>query len=119
MLTSGSAATGVQELRANLASGSPVEIAGYMLSAQLATALRTLNLSKMQPSSGDVYWLEVVAESGRDLSPASRRVADSWASGGLRLRTQCVAGLPFWSTVEATECAPLIEATTRMLAEGY
>lgn len=118
MLSGGGAATGVQELRAQLDAGSPMEIAGYMLSPKLAAALGNLRLSKLQPANGEVYWLEVVSQNGRGLSPAAQRVAESWTSGGVRLRTQCVTGPAFWSTVEATECPALITATTRMLDEG-
>ncbi len=118
MLSEGSAKTGVRELRAQLASGASLEIAGYTLAPQLTVPMGGLRLLDLEPQGRVVHWLEVVAEPGRELSPAARRVADAWVLGGARLGVQCVPGQPFWSTVETTECPALIAATTKILVEG-
>lgn len=118
MLSEGSAKTGVRELRAQLASGTPLEIAGYTLAPQLTASMDGLSLSDMVPQGKRVHWLEVVAEPGREMSPATRRVADAWVLGGAQLGIQCVSGQPFWSTVETTVCPALIAVTTKILTEG-
>lgn len=118
MLSDGSAKTGVRELRAQIASGVPLEVGGYTLAPQLMESIDGLRLSDMKPHDSMVHWLEVVAEPGRELSPAARRVADAWMHGGVRLEIQCVPGQPFWSTVETTECPPLIAATSKILVGG-
>jgi exosortase A-associated hydrolase 2 len=115
MLSAGRAKTGVPELRTQLASGEPIEIAGYTLSPRLTVAMDDVKLVDKAPPGKAVWWFEVVSEQGRELPPAAQRVARSWQDDGVRLAVQCVVGQPFWSTVETTECPALIRATTKML----
>jgi exosortase A-associated hydrolase 2 len=115
MLSAGSAKTGVKELRAQLASGEPIEIAGYTLSPRLTAAMDGLKLVEKKFPGKAVRWFEVVSEQGRELSPAGQRVAQSWLDDGVSVAVQCVVGEPFWSTVETTECPALIRATTNTL----
>jgi exosortase A-associated hydrolase 2 len=116
MMAEGSAKTGVRELRAQLASGESLEIAGYTLSPQLTAPIDGLKLVDKVSQGQTVQWLEVVPEQGRALPPAAQRVADACQSNGIRLAVQCVPGEPFWNTVETTECPALIAATTAILA---
>lgn len=118
MLAEGTAKTGVQDLRAALAAGSSVEIAGYTISAPLALPLVNLKLIDLAPKNGVVHWLEVVPEQGRPLPPASQRVADAWRSSGVRLDSECVPGQQFWNTVEITDAPELIAATVNVMADG-
>jgi len=118
MLSEGRSKTGVQALRATLGSGAALEIAGYDLTRQLAAALDGLKLADLEPAGKVVHWFELVPEAGRALPPAAQRVVDSWVRRGVRIDVQCVAGQPFWNTVEITECPALIAATTRVLADG-
>lgn len=118
MMSAGKAKTGLQELRTLLASGQTVEIAGYALSTELTARIDSLMLSALMAPASTAYWLEVTAESGRDLPPAARRVADAWVRDGIQLRVECVPGQSFWNTVETTECPELISATTKILAEA-
>ena len=117
MLSEGKSKTGVQELRASLASGAMVEIAGYELTQQITAAMDGIRLSDREPA-GKVHWFEVVPELGRALPPAARRIVEDWTQNGARLDVRCVTGQPFWNTVEITECPALIEATTQALAES-
>jgi len=117
MLSEGSAKIGVTDLRTKLAGGASIEVAGYILAPQLTVPLDGLRLTELQPLPKAVQWFEVVPEQGRELSPAARRVTESWAHRGVQLSIQCVPGLPFWTTVENTECPALIAATTKILSE--
>ena len=117
MLSEGSSKSGVQGLRADLAAGTPVEVAGYTLPPPLAASLDSLKLAGLKPLA-PVHWLEVVPEAGRQLPPAAQRVADSWMASGVRLQIECVPGQPFWNTLEITECPALVAATGRIFAEG-
>jgi exosortase A-associated hydrolase 2 len=116
MLSEGNAKTGAKELRAQLAAGESLEIAGYTLPPRLTAALDGLKLADKAFPGKAIQWLEVVPEQGRELSPAAQRVADAWVRDGVNLAVQCVPGQSFWSTVETTECAALIAATTKTLA---
>lgn len=111
MLAAGAATTALHELRRELAQGRSVEIAGYELPAQLASAIATLDLAAMLPAVQHVHWLEVGAEAGAPLRPASRRVVAAWATGGFPISTAIVPGEPFWSTIEIAECEALLGAT--------
>ena len=118
MLSATGSASGVQELRATLAAGTPVEVAGYLLSPALAASIDSLRLAALKPGPATVHWLEVVPQAGRALPPAAQRVADAWLQSGVRLNAQCVAGPPFWNTLEITDCPALISATDSIFAQG-
>jgi exosortase A-associated hydrolase 2 len=113
MLAEGRAASDVKEQRAMLASGIPVEVAGYTISPVLAHAVDRLKLSEFRPRTGFVHWLEVVASAERPLPLASQRLVDVWSREGIRMDVQCVPGQSFWNSLEITECAALIDATSR------
>lgn len=118
MLSAGRSKTGVQELRAALAAGEILEIAGYDLTQQLTSAIDGLKLADLVAVGKAVHWFEIVPEAGRALPPAAARVADHWTRNGALLDVECVAGQPFWNTLEITECPALIAATTQALAAG-
>jgi len=98
-----------KSLRAALAAGNIVEIAGYRLTPQLADELTVLKLIEPVPMCS-VDWLEVTSDSGT-LSPASQRVIDAWQDAGNVVRSRTVTGDPFWVTQEISECPDLLSAT--------
>ena len=118
MISAGTAKTGTQQLRAELAAGEMLEIAGYDLAPSLAQAIDRLKLVDLAPQSTAVHWIEVVSASQSPdlaLPPAAQRVVDSMRKNGVQLDTHCVSGEPFWVTPEITECPMLIERTIRVL----
>ena len=117
MLAEGSAQTGVRELRSALARGESLEIAGYDLHPRLATELDDLRLADLVPAVKRVHCLEVTAMSETKLSPASQRVLETWRSKNLDVYAAAVAGEPFWSTIEITECPALLAATEGSLSD--
>jgi exosortase A-associated hydrolase 2 len=115
MLAGGAATSALGELRAELAQGRSLEIAGYDLHPDLAAAIERLQLAPLRPVVKRVDWLEVGAEASAGARPGSQRVVERWRAAGLDVRTATVAGEPFWSTIEIAECAALVEATTEAL----
>ena len=115
MLAGGAATSALRELRAELAQGRALEIAGYQLHPELAQAIESLELASPPPAVKRIDWLEVGAEAGAGVRPGSQRVLERWKATGLDVRTATVAGEPFWSTVEITVCEPLVDATTEAL----
>lgn len=99
------------DMRATLGAGEPLEVAGYMLSPAMASALTAARLAP--PPGGPVHWLEVVLGEDARLAPASQRVADAWTASGCDLQTGAVLGDPFWSTQEIAVVPALLEQTTR------
>lgn len=104
------------ELRALLAAGHPVEVAGYEVSPALAQGLDELRLDRLiVPADAQIDWLEVEAEARPGLLPASQRVVENWRGAGVAVTTATVAGDPFWTLQETTIAPALIAATTEAL----
>jgi len=111
MLAGGAATSALRQLRDELAQGRSLEIAGYDLHPDLATAIERLQLELMKPAVKRVDWMEVGLEPNSAIRPASQRVIDRWKAEGLDVHTVAVPGEPFWSTVEIAECRALLDAT--------
>ena len=103
-------------LRAQLARGEAVEIAGYRLSPGLADGLAQAEL--LAPESvARIEWLEISARPDGALSPLAAAKISSWQSAGLAARGVQVSGPAFWQTVEIEECPALVEASMRAVAD--
>ncbi len=104
------------QLRQRLAEGETLEIAGYRLSAELASGLESLVLAGMPPTTAArVDWIEVAPQPERPLMPASQRVIDAWAHHGVAVDGAVVACDPFWATQEIAPCAAIVDATAPRL----
>lgn len=106
---------GTQAMRSTLAAGEALEVGGYELAPQLASAIDSIRMEDLVVTTCPVHWLEIVPESGHAVSPASRRIADDWTRNGVDLHLQAVSCLPFWATQEISECPALLSATTEAL----
>jgi exosortase A-associated hydrolase 2 len=104
-----------QTLRAQLAAGETLEVAGYELAPELVAVLDGLRLEPLLAGLGpcEIDWLEVTTAEGTPaLSPASRRLLEILSTAGTpRLATRAVAGEPFWTIQEITLAPKLLEAT--------
>jgi exosortase A-associated hydrolase 2 len=114
MLSGAAVGKGTDALRAQLAAGRPLEIAGYELAPELALAIERLDLAGLAPRNVPARWFEVTAE-GRP-TPVLRRAAQAWSAAGAEVDLQAVRGEPFWSSVEISECPELLAATSEALA---
>jgi exosortase A-associated hydrolase 2 len=114
MLSGAAASSGTEQLRAQLAAGRALEIAGYELAPQLASAIERLDLAALAPKNVPAHWFEVNAE-GKP-SPGLRRAAQACIATGAEVELQAVRGEPFWSSVELCECPELVAATSNALA---
>lgn len=100
-----------EALRAELAAGRPVEIAGYELAPELAQGLSATRMGRVEDSCR-VLWLEVAEEAGDHLLPASQSVAENWRRSGAMVTAKTVAGPQFWTIQDTTVTPALIDATT-------
>ena len=114
MLSGAVSGSGTGELRAQLAAGRPLEIAGYELAPDLALAIERLDLAGLAPRNVPAQWFEINAEG--KLSPAVRRAAQAWSAAGAEVDARAVRGEPFWSSVEISECPELIAAASNTLS---
>ena len=117
MLAPDSAAQGgTAALRARLADGETLEIAGYALNPQLAAALDAQDAARQAPPPCPVHWLELVPEAGRPLPAAASRVVARWQEAGIDVAPQTVAGPPFWATQEIATSPALLDQTVLALS---
>lgn len=115
MLASGAATTAIHELQSALARGDSLEIAGYELHPELASAIEHLNPAAMVPAVKHVNWIDVAADAALPMRPASCRVLDAWRNRGVATSAVSVVGEPFWSTIEIAECEALLTTTTQAM----
>ena len=107
-------------LRARLAAGEILEVAGYELAPDLVAAVEELRLEDLLKRLGvfTIEWLELAPpRSEPALSPASRRLLDALSTGGSpQLTCQAVTGEPFWTIQEITLAPQLLNATDAIYA---
>lgn len=109
-------AKGIMEsLRQQLSQGKSVEIAGYTLSAGLASGLERSVLTAPE-RTGRVEWIELTSRPGASLPPASVQTLERWHQAGVSVRSQIAAGPAFWQTSEIEEAPALLTATLAALA---
>ena len=108
--------TGTKQLRDSLREGAVLEVAGYDITPAMADSLDALDASELTVTGCPVHWFEIVASADRPLNVAGARLADAWKGAGVALTVHLIACLPFWATQEITECPPLLDATTGVLA---
>lgn len=114
MLAGAAARTGTDQLRAQLAAGRALEIAGYELTPGLASEIDRLDLAALAPKNIPAHWFEVSAETTS--SPALQRAARAWQAAGAEVDLHLVRGEPFWNSVEISECPHLIAATSNVVS---
>lgn len=112
MLSEGQSKNGTRRLLETLATGTAVEVGGYLLAPAMARELGALRLARLPPTC-PVTWLEIGA--GGAVTPASQRVIDAWQQDGSLVDTRSVEGDAFWTTQEISVCPPLIDATLACL----
>lgn len=105
----------MDQLKAELAAGRSVEVAGYLLAAPLAQGLEAAKLAPAGPA-GRVEWLELSTREDATLSPASEQVVQGWRDAGWALRSRVLQGPSFWTTAEIELAPALVAATVEALA---
>lgn len=115
MLGSDPARAGTRGLKAQLAQGESLEIAGYRLSPSLASGLGAADL-ELVGYQGRIIWCEVSSSVPASLSPAARTRVARIEEQGAQIETVVVQGPPFWQTLEIEECPGLAQVTVRALA---
>ena len=113
----GSAQAIMATLKASLAAGKSVEVAGYSLSAALATGLERSSLN-LPTNSGGVSWLQVSQQQGAELSPRGKDLVEKWRAEGREVAVSQVAGPAFWQTSEIEDAPDLIAATLASMRQS-
>ena len=113
-LIGGQAKGVMQVLRQQLANGSSVEIAGYLMAPGLAAGLEQATLAPPSPSTQAqrVEWFELTTREDASLSPVSLQAMGQWRQVGFQASDHIVQGPAFWQTTEIEDAPALIAATT-------
>jgi exosortase A-associated hydrolase 2 len=111
------AQTGTKALRAALAAGQTLEIAGYDLTPPLARAIDTLPAPDAMAPPVAAHWFDVLGAPGQAPGPAAARVKAAWEAQGTPLHVHTVTGSPFWATPAVSTCPALLDATVDVLEE--
>lgn len=115
-LLAGQARAAMEQLRAEIAAGRPVEIAGYTLAAELC---RGLDDATLRPppglAPGRLVWLEVSAVEQPTLAPAGAATLAAWRDAGWQVEARALRGPAFWQTTEIEDAPALVDATLAAL----
>lgn len=105
----------MEQMKAELAAGRAVEVAGYALGAGLASGLEAARLDPAG-TPGRIEWLELSLREDATLAPASEQALQRWRDAGWAVRARLVQGPGFWATTEIETAPALIAATVEALA---
>ncbi|MGK5080808.1 hydrolase 2, exosortase A system-associated [Janthinobacterium sp. HLX7-2] len=100
------------DARAELAQGSPVEVAGYLLAPALAQAIDAVSAAALLPRV-PVYWLAYQAPDQTSAAPLPA-LARQWLDQGAALHMASFGDGPFWHSGELLACPQLLEATREL-----
>ncbi len=112
----GQAKGAMDTLRAQLAAGQSVDVAGYRLHAALASSLEEASLSPVGHVRR-VEWIEVASRTPASLAPASAAKLEQWKEAGCAIRSQAVSGPGFWQTTEIEDAPALLDASLAALEQ--
>ena len=107
-------------MRQQLASGTPVEVAGYMLPPALASGLESADLLPVPDGLGAhrVEWFEVSTREDATLSPVAVKTQSQWQTSGYHVASHIANGPAFWQTTEIEDAPALIDATIAAISQS-
>ena len=108
----------MQSMREQLAAGSPVEVAGYTLSPELASGLERSELAPgaATATAQRLEWFEIDPRADAALNPVSVKTIAQWSDAGYAVRSHIVQAPAFWQTAEIEDAPALIAATVAAIA---
>ena len=109
----------VEALKERLKNGQCVEVAGYPLTGKLWNSIENIELlTLMDNSLGNVTIFEVGRTRERKVSNVAERLAAHAHAQGGEVRTQRIAGEPFWSSTEIVVNPGLTRLTAEYLLQN-
>jgi len=100
-------------MRAQLAEGKCIEVAGYEIHPELAMAVENLRLSELIPQeSTAVTWFEKGGEAESTFSPASEKFLGSWRQTGRYAEAVLFEGPAFWALHDRFLAPDLVKKTS-------
>lgn len=106
-------------MRASLAAGMPVEVAGYALHPELTAAIDDVRLAGLVPAAGArLLWLENTTAERPDLTPATQTLLARWPGPACQVSAQGFHGPAFWQMHERVVAPAVIEQSTTWVGQG-
>ena len=100
-------------MREQLASGKSLEVSGYEIHPEFATALDAARLESFSPKKNTpVLWLEQAAVDATQAVPVSQKIIEAWRSSGVNVDVRFFEGPNFWQVAERAISTGAIDATT-------
>lgn len=102
----------IADLRTRLRAGETLEVAGYALSGALCAEIDSFDLQReLGAAFPPVRWIDLSAEDGSPVMPATQRVLDRARLQGCVIDHRQLAGEPFWMSAEIVTNAALVAAS--------
>lgn len=99
-------------MRAALAEGRNIEVAGYEINPGLAAAIENVQLDELlPPESTPVAWFEKGGGAGNTISPASEKLVESWRAAGRSPEVIVFDDPAFWALHERSLAPDLLKKT--------
>ncbi len=111
--TDNTTANSTSALRARLAAGEALEVAGYELAPGLASAIDALKLAPLGRAGCSVHWFDV-GQPERTPSPATEKALAVLRERGAEVDMTLIDGPAFWGSQEIATCPPLLAATAAL-----
>ena len=115
MLDEADAKAVMTRLRADLAAGKTVGVAGYALAPELVSGMEGAALVLPDRFAAPVHAFEVGASDSASVSPALAALLARWSAADVRASVQTLCGPSFWQTQEIEDCPALIDASCAAL----
>ena len=103
---------GPAALRARLAAGEAVEVAGYELSPALVNGIDALDAGGIALPACRIDWFAQRGPAAGRAALARRQLCAGWVERGADVRSHDIEGVPFWATSEIGVCPTLLAAST-------
>jgi len=116
-MLNGKSKEALETLRRKISNGTPMEVAGYMLSAELAMGLEQAELAPPPANGGPsrLEWLEIISQENTCASAIGKQKILQWRQSGYGVNSHTVHGPAFWQSSESVDAPALIAATTAAL----
>lgn len=100
-------------MRAQLAEGKNIEVAGYEMHPELATAIDNLRLADLTPpDTVSAAWFEKGAGEEDVISPGSKKVIEAWQHSGSSPEVMVFDGPAFWALHDRFLAPDLVKKTS-------
>jgi exosortase A-associated hydrolase 2 len=107
------------EMRAALAAGQTLEVAGYAIAGTLAQEMDARKLAQCaQLANLNVDWFEQVSEADKPLTPASQKGIKQLTEQGCQVTVVPFTGPPIWQLHKRDDVPELVRLTALRMQEG-